>query len=75
MDRYIKACGLTNNDFALMDADGSFNGIGGKVNVNGIRKFETGFELENGQLAVGDIESTSSQDWRSEETWTHCGAE
>ena len=62
MDRYIKACGLSNDDFALMETDGSFNGIGGKVKVNGIRKFETGFELENGQLAVGDIESTELAD-------------
>ena len=45
-----KACGLSKDDFALMETDGSFNGIGGKVKVNGIRKFETGFELENGQL-------------------------
>lgn len=62
MDRYIKACGLSRDDFALMETDGSFNGIGGKVKVNGIRKFETGFELENGQLAVGDIESTELAD-------------
>ena len=40
---------------------GSFRGIGGSVTVLGLRNLQVGFQLADGGIAIGDIDSTELQ--------------
>ena len=44
------------------DLGGSFRGIGGKISTNGVRHLHVSFELEDGGLAVGDLNSAELAD-------------
>ena len=56
LQRYQRAVGV--GDFHMSeDTGGNFNGIGGKISTNGIRHLDVSFELEDGGLAVGDLNS------------------
>ena len=61
MQRYQRAVGV--DGFRLSeDLGGSFRGIGGKISTNGVRHLDVSFELEDGGLAVGDLNSVELAD-------------
>ena len=61
LTRFQHAAGI---EVIPMSADegSSFRGIGGKVNTNGTRHLNAGFELKDGNMAVGDLHSVELQD-------------
>ena len=61
LQRYQRAVGV--DGFRLSeDLGGSFRGIGGKISTNGVRHLDVSFELEDGGLAVGDLNSVELAD-------------
>ena len=61
LTRFQHAAGI---EVIPMSADegSSFRGIGGKINTNGTRHLNVGFELKDGNMAVGDLHSVELQD-------------
>ena len=59
--RFQHAAGI---DIIPMSADEGtgFRGIGGKINTTGTRHLHIGFELKDGNMAVGDLHSVELQD-------------
>ena len=61
LQRYQRAVGV--DGFHLSEnTGGSFRGIGGKISTNGIRHLDVSFELEDGGLAVEDLNSVELAD-------------
>ena len=54
--KYMESLGLDSVPLSQDDL-GSFKGIGGKVEVNGTRHLNVSFELDEGGMAIGDIDS------------------
>ena len=59
--RFQQAAGI---EVIPMSADegSGFRGIGGKINTTGTRHLNVGFELKDGNMAVGDLYSVELQD-------------
>ena len=59
--RFQQAAGI---EVIPMSADegSGFRGIGGKINTTGTRRLNVGFELKDGNMAVGDLYSVELQD-------------
>ena len=59
--RFQHAAGI--DEIPRFDDEGSgFRGIGGKINTTGTRHLNIGFELKDGNMAVGDLHSVELQD-------------
>ena len=59
--KYAAAVGHSIDEFPMNPETGSFRGIGGSVTVLGLRSLQVGFELADGGIAIGDIDSTELQ--------------
>ena len=56
LERYQAACGMDEVPLEPDQGNG-FRGIGGKIGTVGIRLLQVSFELEDGNMAVGDLKS------------------
>ena len=61
LQKYAAAVGHSIDEFPMNSETGSFRGIGGSVTVLGLRSLQVGFELADGGIAIGDIDSTELQ--------------
>ena len=61
LKRYQVASGV--DDVPLEPDHGNgFRGIGGKIGTAGVRHLQVSFELEDGNMAVGDLKSVELED-------------